>query len=92
MMQDPLGDRLDAEALEHPVTDLRVALEHESLGIGQGRRLAEDLLRDRELAQVVQAGREPDQLDLVRAEIEALRDLGCEPRNALGMAAGVRVA
>ena len=41
----------------------------------RGRRLAQDLLRDRELAEVVQAAGEADQLDLVRAQAEALGDL-----------------
>ena len=57
VMQHPVGDRLDAEALEHAVADLRMTLEHEPLGVGQRARLAQDLLRDRELAEVVQARR-----------------------------------
>ena len=75
MVQHPVGDRVDAEALEHPVADLRVPLEHEPLRVGQGCRLAQDLLGDRELAEVVQAAREARQLDLVGGQPELLGDL-----------------
>src|SRR5581483_4397714 len=70
VVADPLGDRLDAEALEHPEADLRVAIEHEPFAVAQRRRLAEELLRDRELAEVVEVAREARELDgrLVRAE------------------------
>ena len=74
VVQHPVGDRLDAEALEHPVADLRVPLEHEPLRLGQRARLAEDLLRDRELAEVVQAAGEPGQLDLLGGSAELRRD------------------
>ena len=39
MVEDPVGDRVDAEALEHPVADLRMALEHEPLGLVERRGL-----------------------------------------------------
>ena len=71
VVQHPVGDGVDAEALEHPEADLRVALEHEALGLCQRRRLAEDLLGDRELAEVVQRAGEPDQLDQLRVGAHA---------------------
>src|SRR3954468_6639318 len=92
VMEDPVGDRVDAEALEHAVADLRMALEQEPLRVGQCCGLAQDLLRDRELAEVVQAPREARQLDVVGGQAESRRDLRGERRDALGMAAGVGVA
>src|SRR4051812_47462820 len=41
VMEDPLGDRVDAEALEHAVADLRMALEDEPLRVGQCCGLAQ---------------------------------------------------
>ena len=70
VVQHPLRDRLDAEALEHPVADLRMPLEHEPLRLVERARLAQDLLGDRELAQVVQAAREARQLDLRLVDAE----------------------
>ena len=67
-------------------------LEHEPLRLVQGVRLAEDLLRDRELAEVVEIAGEPGQLDrrLVRAEA------ACDSRRVLAdplrMAARVGIA
>src|SRR3954454_2073870 len=92
VMEDPVGDRLDAEAVEHPEADLRVALQDEALRAGQWAGLAEDLLGDRELAEVVQAPGEPGQLDLLLVEAESGRDAGREVGDAGGMAARVRVA
>src|SRR6185436_18717352 len=65
-----LRNRLDAEALEHPEADLRMPLEHQPLRLVQRVRFAEDFLRDRELAEVVEIPSEPGQLDrrLLRAE------------------------
>src|SRR5206468_2725637 len=60
VVQHPVGDRVDAEALEHPVSDLRMTLQHEPFGAGEGTRLAEDFLGDGELPQIVQASREAD--------------------------------
>ena len=68
MVQDEIGDRIDAEAVEHAKADLRVALEHEPLRVGQRARLAQDLLRNGELAEVVQAAGEARELDLLRVE------------------------
>ena len=65
MVQNPLGDGVDAEALEHAVADLRMTFEHEALRVGEWARLAQDLLGNRELAQVVQARGEAGQLDLL---------------------------
>ena len=66
VVQHPVRHRLDAEALEHPVGDLRVALDDEPFGARQLAGLLEDLFRDRELAEVVQAAGEARQLDLGR--------------------------
>ena len=70
MVEHPLCDRLDAEALEHPRSDLRVPLDHEPLRLAQRARLAQKLLGDRELAEVMEIAGEPRQLDrrLVGAE------------------------
>src|SRR2546428_8841730 len=92
MMQDEIGDRVDAEAVEHAKTDLRMALEYEPLRIGQRAGLAQDLLRNRELAEVVQAAGETRELDLLGIEAETLRDLGGELADPLGVTAGVGVA
>ena len=80
VMEDPVGDGVDAEAVQHPEADLRMALEDEPLGAGQRAGLAEDLLGDRELAEVVQAAREPGKLDLLLVEAEAR----CDPCGELG--------
>ena len=49
-----------------------MALEHESLGVGQRAWLAQDLLGHGQLAEVVQARGDPGQLDLllVGAELD----------------------
>ena len=73
VVQHPVGDRIDAEALEHAVADLRVPLNDEPLGVRQRAGLAQDLLGDRELAEVVQAAGEPRQLDLARPRARAAR-------------------
>ena len=79
-MEHPVGERVDAEALEHPVADLRVALEHEPLRLRERAGLAQDLLGDRELAEVVEARREASELDVLLAEAEPDGD----PRRELG--------
>ena len=78
MVEHPFGDRVDAEALEHSVADLGVALEDEALRRRQWTGLAQDLLRDRELAEVVEAAREAGQLDLLLIQAEPLRDPGSQ--------------
>ena len=92
VVEHPLGDRVDAKALEHSEADLRVALEHEPLGIGERAWLAQDLLRDRELAEVVEAAREAGQLDLLLVEADALGQAGGQVRDAARVAARVGVA
>ena len=57
VVQHEIGDGVDAQAVEHPETDLRMAFEDESLRVGERAGLAQDLLGDRELAEVVQACR-----------------------------------
>ena len=91
-MEHPFGHRLDAEALEHPMGDLRMPLHDEPFGARQLAGLLQDLLRDRELAEVVQAAGEPRQLDLGRRQVELLGDRARDRGDALRMAAGVDVA
>ena len=74
VVEDPGGDGLDAERVEHPVADLRMAPEHELLRAGQRAGLAEDLLGDGELSEVVQAAGDAHQLDLLRLEPQLLGD------------------
>src|SRR4051812_32556548 len=85
MVQHAICDRIGAEALEHPVADLRMALEQLSLVFRQSVRLAEDLVRNGELAHVVEAAGDAYDLDVVRAEAEARRDPLRELRDACGM-------
>src|SRR2546426_7697534 len=92
MVQDEIGNRVDAKAVEHAKADLRMALEHEPLRIRQRAWLAQDLLRNRELAEVVQAARETRELDLLGIEAETLRDLGGQLADPLGVTASVGVA
>src|SRR5262249_61767873 len=92
MVQHPVRDRLDAEALEHPESDLRMPLQHEALRLVQGPRLAQDLLGNCELAEVVQARGEPRQLDLPLVEPEAAADARCKLADALRMTARARIA
>ncbi len=92
VMQNPVGDRLDAEALQHAVPDLGMPLYDEPLGARQRRRLLQDLLGDRKLAEVVQAPAEAGELDLVRWQAELLGDLRRQRSHACRVAARVRVA
>jgi hypothetical protein len=91
VVENQVGDRVDTEAVEHAEADMRMALEHESLRVGQCTGLPQDLLRNRQLAQVVEAAGQPGQLDLLRLEAEAGRDARGEVAHAFGMAAGVGV-
>src|SRR4029453_10466017 len=91
VMEDPVGPRLDPEAVEHPEPDLWVPLEDEPLGPRQGTRLAQDFLGDGELAEVMQAAGEPCELDLLLVEAEPRRDPRREIRHARGMTPRVRV-
>src|SRR5205085_8930679 len=92
MVQDPLGDRLDSEALEHPEPDLRMALEHEPLRITERVPLAEDLLGDRKLAEVVEIAGEPRQLHRRLVGAETPRDSRRVLADALRMAPRVGIA
>ena len=67
VVQDPGGDRLDAERVEHAKADLRMALEDEALGLVQGPGL-KDLLGDGELSEVVQGAGQAGELDLLGLE------------------------
>src|SRR6476620_6286132 len=92
MVKDEFGDWVDAETVEHPKADLRVALEHEPLRVAQRAGLAKDLLRNGELAKIVQSPCETCELDLLHVEPEPLRDLRGELADPVGVSAGVRVA
>jgi hypothetical protein len=92
MVQNPLGDRVDAEALEHAIADLRMSFEHEPLRVGEWARLAQDLLGHRELSQVVKARGEAGQLDLLLVEAHPFGDARREVGDALRVAALVDVA
>ena len=69
-----------------------MTLEHQPLGCAQRTRLAEDLLRDRELADVVQASGEAEQLHLVGVQLHARADAGRQLADLGGVLAGVGVA
>src|SRR4051794_24006181 len=90
-MQHAIRDRIGAEALEHPVTDLRMTLEQLSLVFRQSVRLAEDLVRHGELADIVKSARDAYDLDVVRLEAEARRDPLRESGDTSGMAIRVCV-
>ncbi len=92
VVENALGHRVDAEALEHPVADLRMALEHEPLGVAERRRLPQQLLRDRELAEVVEVAAESDQLDRRLVGAEPARDPCGVLADALRVPSVVRVA
>ena len=80
MVKDPLCDGVDAQAVQHAEADLRMALEHEPLRAGEWPWLAEDLLGDRKLAEIVQAARKPRELDVLLVEAE----VGGDARGQLG--------
>jgi hypothetical protein len=92
VVEHPVGDGVDAEALEHPEADLRVALQHHPLRLGERPGLAQYLLGDRELAEVVQACGQARELDVLLRQPEAPGHTGRELGDALRMAAGVDVA
>ena len=92
MVQHEICDWIDPEAVEHPEADLRMPLEHEPLGVGERARLLQDLLRNGELAEVVQAGGEARQFDLLGVEAESHRDAGGQFAHPLRMEARVGVA
>src|ERR671910_115069 len=91
MVQHPVGDRLDPERLEHAEADLRMTLEHETLGIVQRPGLAQDLLGNRELAEIVEASRQADELDFVRLEAQETCYARGELTDHVRVAARVRV-
>src|SRR5215210_3716018 len=91
VVEHPVGYWVDAKALEHAEADLRVPLEHHPFRIGERAWLAQNLLGDRELAEVVQAGREPRELDLLFGEAQPTRRARREVGHPLRMTAGVDV-
>ena len=68
-----------------------MAFEHEPFRVCEVSRLAEDLLRNRQLPEVVKRPGEARQLDLFRVQTEPQRDSRGQLRDALRVAAGVRV-
>jgi len=72
VVQDPGGDRLDPERVEHAKADLGMALEDEALGLVQGAGLSQDLLRDGELAEVVELSGTLELLELATPSHEHL--------------------
>src|SRR3954469_3831967 len=92
VVQHPAGDRINAQALEHPVADLRMPFEHQPLLVAERARLPQDLLRDRELAEVAERAGESGELDLLGVEAHAPRDVGGQFRDTSRMPVGVRVA
>ena len=74
MVENPGRNGLDTERVEHAEADLRMALEHEALRFVQRARLAQDLLWNGELAEVVKRAREARQLHLIHLEAHAPSD------------------
>ena len=60
-----------ADPIEHELTLDRVVLDHLELALGERRRLVEDLLGDRDLADVVEHRGELELLPLVRLDARA---------------------
>jgi hypothetical protein len=83
-----LGGRLG----EQPVADLRVPLHHPALGVGQRARLEQDAVGDRDLADVVEAAGEPDQLAALVVELEPQGEQLAVAAHALRVAPCLRVS
>ena len=91
VVEDPLRHRLDAEALEHPEADLRMALEHSrsaSLSAFALRRTSSGSRACRGRG----GSREPDQLDRRLVGAEPAGDPRGVLADALRVAAGVGIA
>src|SRR5437763_15012126 len=69
-----------------------MALQHETLGVGQRAGLAQDFLRNRELPEIVEASREASELDLLGLEAEPAANAGGQIADPFGVAPGIRVA
>ena len=91
VVQDPGRDRLDSEGLQHAEADLGVPLEDEALRVGECVRLTEDLLGDRELAEIMQSAGETDELDVLGGEPKAAGDLGGKLTDRVRVAARIGV-
>ena len=90
-----LGSELEqrlARAGEDAVAELRVGLDDEALLGAERRRLAQDVVGDRDLADVVQRARDPDQVALVVREPEPPRDQLAAAADALDVLPGLVVA
>ena len=81
-------EQLAAGATEQIVTDIRVLVHQPPLLVRQHPRLAQDLVPDRDLADVVQRRRQPQQLDLRFGQTERPSDIGGVGTDALEMGAG----
>src|SRR5947209_4443480 len=79
VVEHPVRDPADTERVEHAEGDLGVPLDDLALCLAEGVGLAQDLLGDGDLADVVQDPGEPDVLDLLSGETEPCR----EPRRKL---------
>src|SRR5439155_19865812 len=71
VVEHPLRHRTDAQALQHSRAKRGMLLEDGPLGLRQGRRLAQQVLRKGELAEVVKAPRELCELELFTGEADA---------------------
>ena len=69
-----------------------MALHRRALLVGEGAGLEQDLVGDRDLADVVQRARVTDQVAALLVDAEAPRDLPAHPAHALRVPAGLGVA
>ena len=81
-------EQVAAGAAEQIVADVRVLVHQPALLVGQHSRLAQDLVRDRDLADVVQRRGQPQQLDPRLGDAERCGDVGGERAHAFEMGAG----
>src|SRR5581483_7985786 len=80
------GDRSHRrEGADDPLPDQRVRSHQLPLDLVERCRLAEDLLGDRDLSDVVEPGRATEDVDLLRVEPQLAADRHGEPRDALVM-------
>ncbi len=78
VVQHPRRDRFDAQRREHAVADLRVHGDRLVLRLGERARLAEDVLRHGDLAEVVQQPRDAQELHVLGGQPELFADPGRE--------------
>ena len=90
-MQHALCHRVDPEAFEHSKANLGVLAQRGPLRRGKRCRLTQKVLREGELADVVEAGGELRELELLARKAEACGQSNGKPRDALGVAPGINV-